>query len=213
MNFQSKSDIVADAIRRLIQSNELEPGVVLRQRDLAERFGVSPTPVREALQRLEAEGFVSSELHRGATVVRPERARIEENFLIRESLEGLATRLAAQKIDEQTLQELTELNAELATLGPDDPRRFELNREFHFGIYRAADSPILNALLNLLWRSLDGGPGHGRPTSEAVSQHTDILAALRAGDGELAAAHVRHHIETGMSYETAYGDVAEPSAS
>lgn len=205
MNFQSKSDIVADAIRDMIQRNELEPGKVLRQRDLAERFGVSPTPVREALQRLEAEGFVSSELHRGATVVRPEEARIAENFLIRESLEGLATRLAAKKITQEQLDELDELNARLSQLAPDDPQRFVLNREFHFSIYRAADSPMLNALLNLLWRSLNGGPGHGRPTGEAVAQHTEILAALRAGDAELAAEHARTHIETGMPYEKAYG--------
>ena len=202
MNFRSKSDAVADALRGLIERGEFEPGHVLRQRELAARFGVSPTPVREALRRLEAEGYVISELHRGASVVRTEKARIEENFLIRAALEGLATELAAKKITDEQLEELEQINTDLASCDPDEPKRFELNRRFHFGIYAAAGSPILMSLLNLLWRSLNEGPGHGRPLDEAIAQHNALLEALRARDPELAGHRTRQHIQGGMRYET-----------
>jgi DNA-binding GntR family transcriptional regulator len=205
MEFRSKSDVVAEEIRALIQSAELQPGEVLRQRDLARRFGVSPTPVREALRRLEAEGFITSELHRGARVVRTESARIAENFLIRSTLEGLATELAAEKITDEKIEQLEILNKELATCDPDEPKRFELNRKFHFGIYEAADSPILTALLNLLWRSLDEGPGHGRPLGEAVQQHAALLEALRTRDPKLASEVIRGHVQGGVQYETEHG--------
>lgn len=205
MDFRSKSDMVAEAIRDLIERDELEPGAVLRQRDLATRFNVSPTPVREALRRLEAEGYVVSELHRGTTVVRTEEARIAENFLIRATLERLATELAARKITDQRLDELEALNREMAGCAPDEPRRFELNRRFHFGIYTAADSPILNSLLTLLWRSLNEGPGHGRPLDEAVKEHQRLIDALRRRDVADAVRCIGEHIEGGVGYETRHG--------
>lgn len=201
MNFRSKSDVVAESIRGLIQTGEFPPGSVLRQRDLAERFRVSPTPVREALRRLEAEGYVNSELHRGATVVRTEKERLAENYLIRETLEGLATQLAAERITEEQIEQLEGINDELARYEPDDPRRLELNREFHFCIYEATGSPVLISLLNLLWRSLDTRPGHGRPLSEAVAQHRGVVEALRARDPELASQRVRDHIAGGLAMD------------
>ena len=73
-DYSSKSDIVARGIRELIRSGDLMPGSVLRQRELADRFRVSPTPVREALRQLETEGLVTNELHRGATVARAAEA-------------------------------------------------------------------------------------------------------------------------------------------
>src|SRR6202030_4696543 len=94
-DYLSKSDIVARGIRELIQNGELQAGSVLRQRDLADRFRVSPTPVREALRQLETEGFVTNELHRGATVARAEDAMLQENQLIHAQLESLAAELAA----------------------------------------------------------------------------------------------------------------------
>src|SRR5260221_6355373 len=69
MDYQSKSDIIAAYVREMIITGQAEPNSPLRQRDLAKRFGVSPTPVREALHRLEAEGLVKYDLHRGATVI------------------------------------------------------------------------------------------------------------------------------------------------
>ena len=97
--YVSKTDLVAALIRELIITGELGPGEQLRQRDLAQRFGVSQTPVREAMRRLESEGLLICDTHRGFTVVPPDVGRVEENFQIRAALESLGASLAARKID------------------------------------------------------------------------------------------------------------------
>ncbi len=167
---------------------------MLRQRDIAERYGVSPTPVREALSRLEAEGFVSAALHRGASVVRHEKARLEENYRIRATLEGLATEIAGPKLSLSDLDQLEQINAQLARCTRTNPAAIELNRQFHMTIYQASDSPLILASLRNLWRALEGGPRVDRPVQESAAQHAAIVAALRAGNSEEAVALVRHHI-------------------
>ena len=199
--WQSKSDMVADAIRELIDDGTFGPGELLRQRDLAQRFGISPTPVREALHRLEAEGYVESKLHHGATVVRRRQDRLSENFLIRAALEGLAAELATKKITEECIDEIERLNEQIATLEGDVERRLALNRELHFRLYAAAESPVLESLLTLLWDSLEHGPGQGRPVAEAVSEHRAIIDALRARDSRAASRSIRQHITDGLPYE------------
>lgn len=200
MDYLSKSDVVAQGIRELIRSGELAPGDVLRQRDLAKRFRVSPTPVREALRKLEAEGFIATELHRGAVVVRSEDARLFENFLIRANLESLAAALAAQKITPEDLEEITQIFDELSHLDPDDQRRAELNRRFHFRIYEAARSPTLLSLLNLLWSALGGGPRVTRPQELSDQHHLALLQALRREDSNAAAEFTRLHIMDGANH-------------
>ena len=73
--YVSKTDLVAALIRELIITGQLDPGEQLRQRDLAQRFGVSQTPVREAMRRLESEGLLVCDTHRGFTVVTPDVGR------------------------------------------------------------------------------------------------------------------------------------------
>jgi DNA-binding GntR family transcriptional regulator len=203
VDYLSKSDVVAQGIRELIHSGELAPGDLLRQRDLAKRFRVSPTPVREALRKLEAEGFIATELHRGAVVVRAEDARLFENFLIRANLESLAAGLAAQKITPEDLEEITKIFDELSRLDPEDERRATLNRRFHFRIYEAARSPTLLALLNLLWCALDGGPRVTRPQEVSDQHHYALLQALRREDSNAAAEFTRLHIMEGANHVAA----------
>lgn len=202
MEFQSKSDVVVAALRESIITGELTAGTPLRQRDLAEQFGVSPTPVREALRRLEAEGLVDSDLHRGATVIRASMGPSEENYEVRAVLESLAAKFAAARIGEHGLARLTELHAQMLACDEGDPGLADLNRRFHFEIYEAADSPILLALLRLLWSSfpLSGGPQLTRPLAESVGQHGEILKALSRGDGVASERLVREHILTAVRY-------------
>lgn len=210
MDFQSKSDVVADALREEIRLGQLESGALLRQRDLAARFGVSPTPVREALRRLEAEGFAVSVLHRGAQVVRREEARLGENFLIRAALEPLAAQLAAERITVDDLAEITRLHERLSTAnGLDAPAVAELNQAFHLRIYEAAASPVLMTLLRLLWSSVGETPSRRRGALESSTQHAAILDALRRGDGKAAAEMTRSHIEEAM-VPHAVGESKEP---
>ena len=119
--YVSKTDLVAALIRELVITGELAPAEQLRQRDLAQRFGVSQTPVREAMRRLESEGLLVCDTHRGFTVVAPDVGRVEENFQIRAALESLGAALAARKIDPGGLDRLRELNDQMRALADDDP--------------------------------------------------------------------------------------------
>jgi DNA-binding GntR family transcriptional regulator len=192
--YVSKTDLVAALIRELIITGELAAGAQLRQRDLAQRFGVSQTPVREAMRRLESEGLLTCDTHRGFTVRAPDDGPVEENFQIRAALESLAASLAASRIDAAGLARLETLNERMRSLAEDDPSYPELNREFHFTVYEYARSPLLLSLMRLLWAALHGGPRVARTHAESARQHDEILAALRAGDAAAAAARTREHI-------------------
>jgi DNA-binding GntR family transcriptional regulator len=200
VEFQSKSDFVTAALREYIITGELEAGTPLRQRDLAEQFGVSPTPVREALRRLEAEGLVDYDLHRGATVIEASMGATEENYEIRAVLESLAARLAAGRITAEALDRLRVLHERLLAAGPRDAAATELNRQFHFQIYEASASPMLLALLRLLWGSFPRGPQMARPIAESVEEHAQILAALQRGDAPAAERLTREHILGAVKY-------------
>jgi DNA-binding GntR family transcriptional regulator len=194
MGYVSKTDMVAALIRELIITGELAAGRQLRQRDLAGRFGVSQTPVREAMRRLESEGLVVGDTHRGFTVVEPGDGPVEENFQIRAALESLGASLAARKIDAAGVARLRELNERMRPLPDGDPRYAELNREFHFSLYEYARSPLLMSLMRLMWASLHGGPRVRRTHAESARQHDAILGALAAGDADAAGAHTHQHI-------------------
>ena len=122
--YVSKTDMVAALIRELIITGELTTGEQLRQRDLAQRFGVSQTPVWEALRRLESEGLVIGDNHRGFMVVEADERRTEENFQIRAALESLGASLAAARIDEAGVKRLAELNAQMQAAGEEENARY-----------------------------------------------------------------------------------------
>jgi DNA-binding GntR family transcriptional regulator len=190
--YVSKTDLVAALIRELIITGGLVAGEQLRQRDLAERFGVSQTPVREAMRRLESEGLVVSDTHRGFTVAVPDDGPARENFQIRAALESLGASLAARRIDAAGIGRLQALNDRMRT--GDDASYADLNREFHFTVYEYAGRPLLLTLMRLLWASLHGGPRVSRTHAESARQHDAILAALKAGDAVGAAAQTHQHI-------------------
>jgi len=189
--YVSKTDMVAALIRELLMTGELGPGEQLRQRDLAQRFGVSQTQVREAMRRLESEGLLSCDTHRGFTVVVADLGQVEENFRIRAALESLGASLAARKVDPAGLRRLRE---QMRALADGDPRYAELNREFHFTVYEYAHSPLLLSLMRLLWASLHDGPRGSRTNAESARQHDQILAALAGGDAGAASARTYQHI-------------------
>jgi len=195
IQYSSKSDIVCAMLRELIISGEISASEQLRQRDLAMRFGVSQTPVREALRRLESEGLVVNDPHRGATVVESQGGVIHDNSRIRAALETLGARMAARSITSEQAEQLTALNQQMAELSDDDdPRYGELNREFHFVVYSAAHSPMLLSMMRLLWQAMPDGPKVTRPHSESVTQHHELIQALRQGDADMAADVMQRHI-------------------
>lgn len=198
--YVSKSDMVTDVLRELITDRQLSPGTPLRQRDLAEQFHVSYTPVREALRRLEAEGLVATDVHRGATVARTDSEELEENYRILAALEALAGSLAASKLTNDDMTEIEALYLQVAACRSDDDRLAELNRQFHFRIYECARSPMLLLLMRLLWRSFPHGPQAGRPHQESVRQHERLVRALKERNEEQVAAVIRDHVLGSIEY-------------
>ena len=199
-NYVSKSDMVTDALRELIADGQLSPGTPLRQRQLAEQFDVSYTPVREALRRLESEGLVVADVHRGASVTWAESEELEENYRILAALESLAGSLAVSKMTDDDMAEIEDLYQQVAACDPDHHWLAELNRRFHFRVYECARSPMLLLLMRLLWRSFPRGPQAGRPHAESVEQHAHLLTALKRRDEEQVAAVIRDHVLGSIRY-------------
>ncbi|CAM03295.1 GntR family transcriptional regulator [Saccharopolyspora erythraea NRRL 2338] len=192
--YTSKTELVTSMLREMIVTGELAAGTTLRQRDLADRLGVSPTPVREALRRLESEGLITTDAHRSATVAESAFDAKEENYLIRAALESLAAQLAAKRITSERLSAIQSVNDRIAGLAEDDRSYGSLNRDFHFAIYQAAESPVLLSLMRMLWQSMPDGPKVVRTHRESAEEHQAIIDALREGDsaraGELTRAHI-----------------------
>ena len=194
LHYSSKSDVVCAMLREMIISGELSASEPLRQRDLASRFGVSQTPVREALRRLESEGLVVNDPHRGATVAESRNGMVQDNSQIRAALEPLGARLAALAITDEQIAELQRLNDAMAAAKGGDEHYGELNRQFHFTIYEAAGSPMLLSMMRLLWHAMPRGPRVTRPHAESASQHQELIEALAAHDPERAASITQQHI-------------------
>ena len=196
--YRSKADLVAETLRELIADGTISPGARLRQRELASLFQLSPTPVREGLQKLESEGLVHFDVHRGATVTALPLERLEEHLQILVVLETLAGELAASRMTPERVAELRAIAEEHASCAENDPRIRELNRNFHFCIYESADSPMLVTLLRFLWRSFPMGPQFWRPHEEARREHALIVEALSEGDVARTASLMHEHVVGSM---------------
>jgi DNA-binding GntR family transcriptional regulator len=181
-----------------IRAGVLMPGARLRETDLAERFGISRTPVREAIRQLEADGLVAHVPRQGATIRELDYTEVMELYEMRAVLEGTAARLAARAASDMELDELTALNAEMAgTI--DTTTAYELNRQFHMTLLDAAKNRYLVKSVNALQKTLLilGPTTLIEPirATQAVQEHEVVLAALRDRDGQHAEAAMRAHIE------------------
>ncbi len=196
--YTSKTDMVAAMLREMIVAGQLAPGAPLRQRDLAAQFDVSATPIREALRRLEAEGLVVGDPHRGATVARPDVGAMADNYRIRSALEPLATEMATERIDADALADLNEINDVIRGIPEGDPAYREHNARFHFAIYQASGSPVLVSLIRMLWQSLPHQPAPARSHADSADQHAAIVEAIRRRDAARAASLTRDHIQAAL---------------
>ncbi|GGL79728.1 GntR family transcriptional regulator [Wenxinia marina] len=192
-------------IRHAIITGELTPGESLREARLAERIGVSRTPVREALTRLSAEGLVVLERYRRGHVAEFSLEDVAEVFRLRGKLEGHGARRAARRISEADLARLEDVEARLeaafAEFGWHEHLALfdELNNEFHGIIAAAADSPRLDRILA---SSLELPASIFNRYSEPVEdrtrrthvQHRQIIDALKARNPDWAEAAMAGHL-------------------
>jgi DNA-binding GntR family transcriptional regulator len=207
---QPPRDLAQEAygrIRAAIREGTLAPGLRLTETDLAGRFGVSRTPVRQAIARLESEGLLTHEPRRGLTVTRPDHQQVVELYVMREVLEGAAARLAAQHASPTEIGAMAELVAGEPALFADARALAETNQRLHGLLYLAAHNRYLLRSLEQLSATMALLPSlltvAGRAEA-AHAEHLAILAALRARDGEAAEAASRAHAQAAQRHRLAW---------
>jgi len=191
-----------DLIAEEIVCGRLGPGMPLEEVEIARRFGVSRTPVREAIRELTAIGLVEARAHRSAIVSRPSSERLRAMFDTLAELEGLCAGLAALKMTVAERRRLQELHGGLAKLVEgDDVRRYHrMNEQFHRTIYAGSHNDYL-AELTSLTRTRLSPFSHlqfralGR-LNHSHAEHDKVVAAILRRDRPAAVAAMRRHIST-----------------
>lgn len=213
----SLADRTYETLKAAILANQLPAGTALSVPELARQLQVSRSPVREAVQRLIYDGLANHEPYRGAEVARVDLEDLRELYVVRELLEGLAARLAAEKLDSvglQRLQDIVAAHEEALTTKADNATHIELDIRFHDEIRDLAANRHLAAVLapiagrahfalHSLWRSADA-------TRLALDEHKAIVDAMITGDPALAERAAQQHIAR-LRVRLAHAAVPEPS--
>lgn len=192
--------MILDAIER----GDYSPGSRLVESELAERLGVSRTPVREALQRLETQGMLTRD-GRSLIVASLDHNQLAELYTVRAELEGLAARLAARHATAEEVRVLRGMTQDDRRLLGGDPRALSrANKRFHKLIHLASHNRFLVQQLDLVHRSMalmatTSFAAEGRD-EVALAEHDQIAEAIAAGDGDAAYAALKSHIS--KAYET-----------
>jgi DNA-binding GntR family transcriptional regulator len=202
---------VLERLRALILTGEYGPDERLIEEQLAERLGVSRTPVRQALTMLEAEGLVEITPNRGATVCSFSIEDVWDIYDLRAVLEGHAARRAAGRIERRELERMRELARDMEVLpGQFDDHEEEiralvaLNQEFHGTIVEASRNRRLERLINrtveipLMFKAFYWYTLHERTISNHY--HRQILEALENGDADRAEIIMREHVYEGRDF-------------
>ena len=196
---RSRADFVYESLRDGIWEGRFAQGERLREEEIGSALGVSRTPVREALQRLQQRGLLTVGLGRGLVVAQLTKTQVIDLYAMREILEGSAARFAAQHAHSTEIDLLHRLQAELADAGDEDPIiLIKLNRRFHQAIYEAAHNQYLMQTLDALNDSLAllHSSTFRVPTRRAETdmEHRSIVKAIERRDLEAAEAKARNHI-------------------
>jgi len=192
------SERLRETIEEQIATGELTPGTALDEATLAERHGVSRTPVREALMQLYAEGLVELRPRRGAVVVSIGPSRLMEMFEVMAELEAMCARLAARRMSDAERAALQQAHEACASVREDPDAYFYGNEAFHAALYAGSHNGFLIEQATQLQRRL-------RPyrrlqlrvrnrTRTSFDEHATIVEAILAAEPEAAARAVRDHV-------------------
>lgn len=192
---------ILETIRDDILTGVLKPGGKVPEPELAERFGISRTPIREAFRQLESEGYLTVIPRRGAVVVSFSAADIREFYAIKGILEGFAARHACERLTERELDRLKSVNDRLRTLAEsgDVKQFFKIHNDFHEMFIRASGNDTLFDLIASLVKRFQrlriaslSYPGR---MLRSVTEHDKIIEAFRSRSVELAEKLVRENAE------------------
>ncbi len=194
---------ILETIRDAISNGTLKPGEKVVEPELAERFGISRTPIREAFRQLESEGFLTVIPRKGAVVVSFSSRQVEEFYAIKSILEGYAAHLACKNLTAKEIEKLCLINERLKQLADESDIKhfFKIHNDFHELFWRAADNEKLYEMISglvgkfqrLRYASLNL-PGR---MLISVQEHAKIIEAFKARDAALAEQLVRKNAEYG----------------
>lgn len=197
------ADRAAEHIRALIETGRLGPGDRLNEVEIAARLSMSRGPVREAVRRFSSAGLVVSEPNLGSRVVALSEVTVRALYEVRESLESMAARLAAERMaprEKARLVEMLDAHEELMRQGTSDTYPAGVSDwDFHLAILHGSDNAVasricgseLRDMFNLLRARHGRTPGRGRA---ALREHRYVAEAIQSSDGDLAAALMSRHI-------------------
>jgi DNA-binding GntR family transcriptional regulator len=197
---------VAERLRQQIFARELEPGSWIDEQKLAGEFGISRTPLREALKVLAVEGLVTMRVRRGAYVTEMSRRDVTDVYQLLSLLESDAAAVVAQCAAAQQIEELSKLHAELEDAVDDRERFFALNEAFHLRLLAIADNRWRMQVVIDLRKVMKLNRHHslfrqGR-IAESLKEHRALMSALRRRDADAAAALTREHFRNGLAAAT-----------
>lgn len=193
-------DEVAERLRALIQSGELEPRARVNELELAERFGTSRTPMREAIKILAAEGLLELLPNRGARVAIISSEEIEEMVEVIAGLEATAADLACRFVTDNDVAAIEAKHDAMveAWRSRDIPGYFSLNREIHESIMRASRNATLQGIYTTLSSRIQRARYSAHKTPQqwrrAVDEHERMVQLLKARDGAKLATLMREHV-------------------
>jgi DNA-binding GntR family transcriptional regulator len=200
-DYKPLRDVVFENLREAIVEGKVKPGQRLMEVQLAEQLGVSRTPVREAIRKLELEGLVIMLPRKGAYVANMSLKDIIDVLEIRASVEGLAASLASERISPEDIKKLEAIlkDFEQSAAGSDVETLLKKDVEFHECIFKATNNKKLHQLINSLWEQVYRFRvtyiSDYDSTVNIARDHKLILDAIKKGDNEMAKKHATEHIE------------------
>ncbi len=197
---------VAERLRQRIFKRELEPGSWIDELKIAEEYGISRTPLREALKVLAAEGLVTMKVRRGAYVTEVSEKDLRDVYHLLSLLESDAAGEVAARGEAAALDELAALHEELESAVHQRDRFFAINERFHLRLLELADNRWRLQMVSDLRKVMKLNRHHslfkaGR-IEESLAEHRAVMAALRGRDGALAMRRMREHFASGLEAAT-----------
>jgi DNA-binding GntR family transcriptional regulator len=192
-------DGVVEKLREMIISCELKPGERLPENDIVQAFGVSRTPLREALKLLAAEGLVEIRPHRGAVIAEISLEEISQTFDIMESFEGMAGPIVCDRISNKDLAELEVVVEEMNSRyrARDLKSYFHLNKIFHNRVISLSGNKVLSSIYTEMYDKVQRARylvnDNEQRWQESSEEHKWIMEALRARDGAVVGYRLKAH--------------------
>jgi DNA-binding GntR family transcriptional regulator len=197
----TQSNQLAQQLEEMIFSGQLRPGEKLEEATIAAKFGVSRTPVREAIQRLVATGMVEVRRRKGTIVTQLTMPRLIGMIEMMAEMDILAARLAARRATPEERDVIKDILARARTSVSDQMAYTRLNREFHWALYSSTHNHYLEDVALRTWKVLQPYRNFrlDQPNrrKDSLAEHEAIYEAIRASDGDSAAAKMASHVKVG----------------